>query len=71
MRYRSGGLISGEAYTWRGLFSEFYGSLENLIKDQRMFPLMIILLFLITFSINDVLTCWEKIDIGHSWDLQG
>ena len=25
MRYRFGGLIFGEAYTLRGLFSEFYG----------------------------------------------
>ena len=25
MRYRIGGLIFGGAYTWRGLFSEFYG----------------------------------------------
>ena len=25
LRYRSGGLIFGGAYTWRGLFSEFYG----------------------------------------------
>ena len=24
LRYRFGGLIFGEAYTWRGLFSEFY-----------------------------------------------
>ena len=24
-RYRFGGLIFGRAYTWRGLFSEFYG----------------------------------------------
>ena len=24
-RYDSGGLIFGGAYTWRGLFSEFYG----------------------------------------------
>ena len=24
--YRFGGLIFGGAYTWRGLFSEFYGS---------------------------------------------
>ena len=24
-RYRFGGLILGGAYTWRGLFSEFYG----------------------------------------------
>ena len=25
LRYRFGGLIFGGAYTWRGLFSEFYG----------------------------------------------
>ena len=25
MRYEFGGLIFGRAYTWRGLFSEFYG----------------------------------------------
>ena len=25
MRYEFGGLIFGGAYTWRGLFSEFYG----------------------------------------------
>ena len=27
LRYRIGGLIFGGAYTWRGLFSEFYGTL--------------------------------------------
>ena len=27
LRYRIGGLIFGEAYKWRGLFSEFYGIL--------------------------------------------
>ena len=26
LRHRFGGLIFGEAYTWRGLFSEFHGS---------------------------------------------
>ena len=26
LRYRFGGIISGGAYTWRGLFSEFYGT---------------------------------------------
>ena len=26
LRYRFGGLIFGGAYTWRGLFSEFYGN---------------------------------------------
>ena len=30
LRYEFGGLIFGGAYTWRGLFSEFYG---NLITD--------------------------------------
>ena len=25
LRYRFGGLIFGVAYSWRGLFSEFYG----------------------------------------------
>ena len=25
LRYRIGGLIFGGAYTWKGLFSEFYG----------------------------------------------
>ena len=29
MCYWFGGLIFGEAYTWRGLFSEFYGMLER------------------------------------------
>ena len=27
MRYKFGGLTFGGAYTWRGLFSEFYGIL--------------------------------------------
>ena len=26
LRYLFGGLIFGGAYTWRGLFSEFYGN---------------------------------------------
>ena len=30
-RYWFGGLIFGEAYTWRGLFSEFYGIYNHLI----------------------------------------
>ena len=28
LRYEFGGLIFGGVYTWRGLFSEFYGSSE-------------------------------------------
>ena len=30
LRYEFGGLIFGGAYTWKGLFSEFYGTLINL-----------------------------------------
>ena len=29
LRYRFGGLVFGGAYTWRGLFSEFYGNLDT------------------------------------------
>ena len=29
LRYDFGGLIFGGAYTWRGLFSEFYGILHD------------------------------------------
>ena len=29
LRYGFGGLIFGGAYTWRGLFSEFYGNFNN------------------------------------------
>ena len=32
LRYRFGGLIFGEAYTWRGVFSEFYGMCENEVR---------------------------------------
>ena len=33
LRYEFGGLIFGRAYRWRGLFSEFYGTVTPLIKD--------------------------------------
>ena len=29
LRYEFGGLIFGGVYTWRGLFSEFYGTLSS------------------------------------------
>ena len=32
MRYRFGGLIFGGAYTLRGLFSEFYGTISVLLR---------------------------------------
>ena len=37
MRYDFGGLLFGGAYTWRGLFSEFYGnlSIEDLKKIKK------------------------------------
>ena len=38
MNYEFGGLIFGGAYTWRGLFSEFYG---NLITDLLLINLSI------------------------------
>ena len=36
MRYRFGGLIFGGAYTWRGLFSEFYGIIQNVSVNAVM-----------------------------------
>ena len=40
LRYRFGGLIFGGAYTWRGLFSEFYGihSSHNRSKTIKRRP---------------------------------
>ena len=45
LRYDFGGLIFGGAYTWRGLFSEFYGMCEKLPKHDKN-------AFLVTFAIN-------------------
>ena len=38
LRYRCGGLIFGGAYSWRGLFSEFYGI--QLVKFQLFYFLV-------------------------------
>ena len=48
-------------------------SRENLIKDQSIFPLviMIILLFLITFSFNNVLLLSGENWYWQSWNLKG
>ena len=35
LRYRFGGLIFGGAYTWRGLFSEFYGMINKSIDHEN------------------------------------
>ena len=37
LRYHFGGLIVGGAYTWRGLFSEFYGILQR-FQNNRNYP---------------------------------
>ena len=34
MRYEFGGLIFGGAYTWRGLFSEFYGKSLGFVRGN-------------------------------------
>ena len=46
-RYEFGGLIFGGAYTWRGLFSEFYGIIDLFIRGN---PEMIFIL--ISYSCN-------------------
>jgi len=35
-RYGFGGLIFGGAYTWRGLFSEFYGLRVGIRNDEEI-----------------------------------
>ena len=37
LRYRFGGPIFGGAFTWRGLFSEFYGISETLSQTETNF----------------------------------
>ena len=37
LRYEFGGLIFGGAYTWRGLFSEFYG-ISSFVSIFNTFP---------------------------------
>ena len=41
LRYRFGGLIFGGAYTWRGLFSEFYGILTGTFKWSTTLPFLV------------------------------
>ena len=48
LRYRFGGLILGGAYTWRGLFSEFYG----MDKDRRNLGIIAFELFNSFFRTN-------------------
>ena len=39
LRYRIGGPIFGGAYRWRGLFSEFYGSLPHVRARRTSFSM--------------------------------
>ena len=38
LRCDFGGLIFEGAYTWTGLFSEFYGMLSKLVREDEDFP---------------------------------
>ena len=40
--YRFGGLIFGGAFTWRGLFSEFYGIKDFLTRNERRIIVLIV-----------------------------
>ena len=40
LRYEFGGLIFGGAYTWRGLFSEFYGIANRHVLELSTGPVM-------------------------------
>ena len=45
LRYRFGGLIFGGAYTWKGLFSEFYGMLTNLRSSESKITYTMLAIF--------------------------
>ena len=55
MRHRFGGLIFGGAYTWRGLFSEFYGRLF-----QRLSPC------LATPGVTKCLACSQQLFVERA-----
>ena len=41
LRYEFGGLIFGGAYTWRGLFLEFYGMFTSWVKRDKVEPIFL------------------------------
>ena len=45
LRYRFGGLIFGGAYTWRGLFSEFYGIFHTCYISGTIFQANVVPMF--------------------------
>ena len=55
LRYEFGGLIFGGAYTWRGLFSEFYGisTTGNKVSLVNLFALLSILQDIYRSSFSD------------------
>ena len=42
-----------------------------MVYDENIFPLVISLVILITFTLDDLLMLLGEIDVGHSWDLNG
>ena len=64
MRYRFGGLIFEEAYTWRGLFSEFYGKFQ--VRERLVVGILQAKVAPSHIGANHLL-CSEKRD-GHSGD---
>ena len=73
LRYRFGGLIFGRAYTWRGLFSEFYGIIIIIIVMIMMMTttsnnrwskcLKVIYLTIIIIIIERDLISWRVMQI--------
>ena len=67
LRYQFGGLIFGGAYTWRGLFLEFYGIVELKVLDssptQDLIFLSIFLFFFQLFVLL-LITVFNKVQEG-------
>ena len=61
MRYEFGGLIFGGAYTWRGLFSEFYGSLRECGCGKKEKTLKCVILMI-------VLQCERRSELKRDFD---
>ena len=66
LRYDFGGLIFGRAYTWRGLFSEFYG---NFLLILRLTTLLELTSTLSSLSRNPLYpSCLLREHEGHLGD---
>ena len=42
-----------------------------MVYDENILPLVINLVILITFTLDDLLMLLGEIDVGRSWDLNG